>query len=441
MTEKHSIYDPILDSIADGVFTVDKDWNITVFNKAAEKITGIQRQEAKGQKCWEVFHADICERDCLLKKTLKNGRPYINKTVNVVNRQGSTIPISISTAILRDSGGQIIGGVETFRDLSEIEELRKEVLGKFSSSDIITRDHRLLDIFNMLPAISQSGSPVLILGESGTGKELLAKAIHNQSGRKKEPFVAVNCGALPENLLESELFGYKRGAFTDAKSDKPGRFQRAAKGTLFLDEIGDLPKSVQVKLLRVLQEKTYEPLGGVEPVRTEARIIGATNRDLAQMVQTGEFRQDLYYRINVIPLILPPLRDRRTDVPLLVDHFLHHFNQIHGKSIRNLSAEALSTLLDYNYPGNIRELENIMQHAFVLCQDNVIEKKHLPASLFQPQKSVQSVSEVKSVEEFEKRSIEEALFRNRYNRVKTAKELGMHTATLWRKMKRYGIEF
>ena len=439
MSESQKKYDPILDSIADGVFTVDKEWNITSFNRAAEQITGVSRSEAIGRKCWEVFHADVCERDCLLKKTMKTNRQCINKTVKIVNKRGLAVPISISTAILKDARGNIIGGVETFRDLSEIEELRKEVLGKFTYSDIITRDHRLLNIFSTLPAIAKSDSPVLILGESGTGKELLAKAIHNHSGRGKEPFVAVNCGALPENLLESELFGYKKGAFTDAKTDKPGRFERAGKGTLFLDEIGDLPKSVQVKLLRVLQEKVFEPLGATEPVKSEARIIAATNRDLEQMVESGEFRQDLFYRINVVPITLPPLRERQNDIPLLIDHFIEHFNRIQCRSIERVSSDALGVLIDYQYPGNIRELENVIQHAIVLCQGYVIEKKHLPAYLFRPSKKIRASDTSQSLENFDRRRIEEALSRNKYNRVNTAKELGIHVATLWRKMKKYGI--
>ncbi|MFP4013891.1 MAG: sigma-54 interaction domain-containing protein [Chitinispirillaceae bacterium] len=431
--------DIILDSIADGVFTVDSDWNITSFNRAAEKITGTSRHEAIGRKCWEVFHAEVCERSCLLKKTLKTNRPCINKTVQIVDKRGVSIPISISTAILKDSKGNVIGGVESFRDLSEIEELRKEVLGRYSFSDIITKDHSLHDLFATLPVIARSNSPVLILGESGTGKELLAKAIHNLSRKTQDPFVAVNCGALPENLLESELFGYKKGAFTDAKTDKPGRFDRARKGTLFLDEIGDLPKSTQVKLLRVLQEKVYEPLGSTEPVRSEARIIAATNRNLEQMVESGEFRQDLYYRINVVPLTLPPLRERSGDIPLLVDHFMAHYNSLYTRSVERISPEAMGILLEHRYPGNIRELENILQHAFVLCQGSVIERRHLPGYLFQPKSRVKSERE-QTWEEFEKRRIEEALARNKYNRTSTAKELGIHVATLWRKVKKYGID-
>ncbi len=434
-------YHLILDSIADGVFTVDKDWNITSFNKAAEQITGVSRQNAIGSKCWEVFHAEICERDCLLKKTIRSNKPCVNRTVRILKKSGLLAPISISTAILRDGEGTIIGGVETFRDLSEIEELRKEVFGKSTHYDMVTRNHKLLGIISTLPAIAQSGMPVLILGESGTGKELLAKAIHALSNRKKGPFVAINCGALPENLLESELFGYRKGAFTDAKADKPGRFDRAKGGTLFLDEIAELSKAIQVKLLRVLQEYIYEPLGSTEPVSSDTRIIAATNRDLNQMVKSGEFRQDLFYRIHIMPVTLPPLRERTDDIPLLIEHYIAHYSAIHNKSIEGVDSEALSLLLDHRFPGNIRELQNILQHALVLCQGSMIEKKHLPNYLTQPELSLSAEpSTDETFEEVEKRRIIRALEKNRFNRTTTARELTMHVATLWRKMKKYGID-
>lgn len=441
MPANHNKYDPILDSIADGVFTVDKDWNITSFNRAAEIITGVSRQKAIGSKCWEIFHAEICERDCLLRKTIKSNKPCVNKVVRIIRKTGVSAPISISTAILRDEKGTIIGGVETFRDLSEIEELRKEVFGKSTHYDMVTRNHRLLDIIDSLPSIATSNTPVLILGESGTGKELMAKAIHGLSTRKKGPFVAINCGALPENLLESELFGYKKGAFTDAKTDKPGRFDRAKGGTLFLDEVADLPKAVQVKLLRVLQEQVYEPLGSTESVKSDVRIIAATNRDLNKMVETGEFRQDLFYRIHVMPLILPPLRDRPDDIPLLIEHFINHFNTIYNRSIETLDSEAMSVMLHHKYPGNIRELENILQHAFVLCHGPIIEKRHLPEYLFQSAILTETTTpDDENFETIEKRKLLKLLERNRFNRLKTAKELGIHVSTLWRKMKKYDIQ-
>ncbi|MBN1984526.1 MAG: sigma 54-interacting transcriptional regulator [Chitinivibrionales bacterium] len=431
--------DPILDCIADGVFTVDREWVITSFNKSAEIITGISRSEAIGRKCWEVFHADVCERECLLKKTMKTNRQCVNKTIQIINKKGIPIPISISTAILKDHSGAVIGGVETFRDLSEIEKLRKEISGKHTFADIITKDHQLLTLFDSLPAIAHSDTPVLLLGESGTGKELFAKAIHSLSSRCHEPFIPVNCGALPENLMESELFGYRRGAFTDAKNDKPGRFDRAQHGTLFLDEIGDLQKSLQVKLLRVLQEKVYEPLGATTPVVSDVRIIAATNRNLEHLVETEQFRQDLYYRINVIPLFLPPLRQRQGDIALLIDHFISHYNKVYRKSIERICAEVMSMLLKYSFPGNIRELENIVQHAFVLCQGHIIEKKHIPDYLTRSSLSSTSGPGARTWEDFEKTKIEKVLETNKYNRTKAAQELGVHVATLWRKMKKYAI--
>ncbi|MFW5775572.1 MAG: sigma-54 interaction domain-containing protein, partial [Chitinivibrionales bacterium] len=305
-------------------------------------------------------------------------------------------------------------------------------------SDIVTRDHRLLSMFDTLPAIARSNSPVLILGESGTGKELLAKAIHNLSDRGGEPFVAVNCGALPENLLESELFGYRKGAFTDAKVDKPGRFDRAQKGTLFLDEIADLSQPIQVKLLRVLQEHVYEPLGSTAPVTADVRIISATNRNIEQMVDEGSFRQDLFYRINIIPLTLPPLRRRPGDIPLLADYFINHFNSVYNKNIERLSSEALSALMAYPFPGNIRELENMMHHAFVLCRGTTIEKGHFPDRFHR--KNAPDTHSHQSLASFEKKQIEDALVQNKFNRARTARLLGIHPTTLWRKMRRLGIE-
>jgi PAS domain S-box-containing protein len=428
----------ILDSISDGVFTVDKEWRVTTFNAAAEKITGVRRVEAIGQKCWEVFRADVCEHECVLRRTMETGKPIVNRTVHIVTTGGRRVPISISTALLKDSRGKIIGGVETFRDLSEVEELRRELLDKHTFHDIVTADHRMLRIFDTLPAIARSDGAVLILGDSGTGKELLARAIHDLSGRSKGPFVAVNCGALPETLLESELFGYRRGAFTDAKSDKPGRFDLAKGGTLFLDEIGDVTKHVQVKLLRALQEKTFEPLGAVSPVRADVRVIAATNRDIAELVQSGAFRKDLFYRINVMTVRLPPLAERRGDIPLLADHFLGRLNTLHRRSVAGFSDEAMAVLMRHGFPGNVRELENIVHHAFILCTGGVIEVRHLPDELTQAAQEHPPAPE--TVEAFEAGRIRAALEENRYSRAKTAQQLGINPATLWRKMKKLGIE-
>jgi PAS domain S-box-containing protein len=428
----------ILDSISDGVFTVDKEWRITSFNSAAEKNTGIRRREAIGQKCWEVFRADVCEHECVLRKTMETGKSIINRTVHIVNNSGRKVPISVSTALLKDKEGNITGGVETFRDLSEVEELRRELLDKHTFHDIVTADHRMLRIFDTLPAIARSDGTVLILGDSGTGKELLARAIHDLSGRSKKPFVAVNCGALPETLLESELFGYRKGAFTDAKFDKPGRFDLAQGGTLFLDEIGDVTKPVQVKLLRTLQEKTFEPLGATSPVRADVRIITATNRDIATLVKSGAFRKDLYYRINVMAIRLPPLAERRGDLPLLASYFLGRLNTLHRRNVSEFSDEAMAFLMRHDFPGNVRELENIVHHAFILCTGGVIEAHHLPEEL--TERAQERPAPEEKVEEFETARIRAALEENRFSRAKTAKQLGIHPATLWRKMKKLGIK-
>ncbi len=310
----------ILESISDGVFTVNKEWIISSFNRAAKNITGVSKQDAIGKNCWDVFKANTCETGCPLRKTMKDGKPIINHTAYIINSNSSRIPVSISTAILKNDKGEIIGGVETFRDLS-IEEKLKQKLNSFAPK-IISHSQSMQHIMHILPDIANSESAVLIVGDTGTGKELLAKEIHNLSPRRNKPFIAVNCGALPDSLIESELFGYVKGAFTDAKHDKPGRFALAEGGTIFLDEIGDISTSLQVKLLRVLQEKIYEPLGGTKSIFADVRIITATNKKIEKMVETKTFRSDLYYRINVICLELPPLSKRKEDIPILIRHFI-----------------------------------------------------------------------------------------------------------------------
>ncbi|NLE29116.1 MAG: sigma 54-interacting transcriptional regulator [Phycisphaerae bacterium] len=430
----------IIDSIADGVFTIDSDWKITSFNRAAETITGVLRSQAIGRSCCEVFRASICETNCALKQTMKTGKPLVNKTVYIINSRGRQIPISISTALLKDSKGKVIGGVETFRDLSVVEELRKELQKQYSFADIIGRSSRMRDLFAILPEISESNSTVLLEGASGTGKELFARAIHHLSPRNKKNFVAINCGALPDTLLESELFGYKAGAFTDARKDKAGRFVLADKGTLFLDEIGDISPAMQIRLLRVLQERVFEPLGSVEPICVDVRVIAASNKDLNKLVQKGLFREDLYYRINVIKLKLPPLRDRREDIPLLADHFIAKLNHRQDKAIAGLSPQVVKVLLEYDYPGNVRELENILEHAFVLCRQNVIELNHLPKYLLEntlPELSIPKAGT--TLQEMEIFMIQDAIRRNRGNRTLAARELGIDASTLFRKIKRLNI--
>ncbi len=430
----------ILDSVNEGVFAVDQDWRITAFNKAAERITRIRREEAIGSRCCDVFRADICERDCALRRTMANGKPIVNATAHIINQQGERIPIRLSTALLKDNAGSIIGGVETFQDLTLVEQLRKELQGRFTFEDIVGRSPAMLRLFELLPPIAESHSTVLIEGPSGTGKELFARAIHNLSSRRKKPFVAFNCAALPDTLLESELFGYKAGAFTDARRDKPGRFARAEGGTLFLDEIGDISPAMQVRLLRVLQEKVFDPLGSMKAVPMDVRIIAATNKKLLDEVRAGRFREDLYYRIRVVSMVLPALKQRREDIPLLVKYLIDRFNRLQGKDIAGVSDQVMARLMEHDFPGNVRELENIIEQAFVLCREGVIDWNHLPTELLSiPVQGIER-SRPMRLESLEKIFIREALERNRGNRKRTAMELGIDTSTLFRKIKALAIE-
>lgn len=432
--------DSILDSISDGVFTVDLEWHITSFNRAAEEITGIRRREAVGKRCSEVFRSSMCEVECALRHTMKTKKPIIGKSGYIINADGKRIPISVSTAILRDARGRTIGGAETFRDLSEIEALRLELEGKFRVGDLSSRSPLMQRVFEVLPTIAASPSTVLILGETGTGKELVAQTIHSLGPHSQGPFIAVNCGALPDTLLESELFGYKAGAFTGANKDKPGRFAMARSGTLFLDEIGEISPAMQVRLLRVLQDRIYEPLGAVRSEETDARIIVATNRDLADLVRQGAFREDLYYRINVVRIELPPLRRRKEDIPLLAEQFITQFNRLQRKNVSGIGAEALSLLMAHDWPGNIRELENTIERAFILCQEGLIGLKHLPDELTTPGLPRSSQPDRHAAHDLlEAQSIRDALKRNGYNRLAAARELGIHKTTLFRKMKKLGI--
>jgi PAS domain S-box-containing protein len=419
----------ILDSISDGVFTVDERWRITSFNRAASEITGVSRRSALGKPCSEVFRASMCESDCALRRTIESGKPIVSASAFIVTAEGRHVPISISTAVLRDAKGRVIGGVETFRDLSLVEELRKEIEGRRKMGDLVSRSAVMRRVFDIIPQVAESASTVLIAGETGTGKELLARAIHDLSPRREHPFIAVNCGALPDTLLESELFGYVAGAFTGATKNKPGRFALAEGGTLFLDEIGDVSPALQARLLRVLQEKTYEPLGGTASMKCDVRIIAATNKDLIAEVKKGGFRQDLFYRINVVKIELPPIRKRREDIPLLVDHFVSRFNRIQGKSVSGANPDVMAVLIAHEYPGNVRELENIIEHAFVIVHDGPIELKHLPEEFLSRHSPTLASAPLRaSVRAAEAHAIRQALSRNNHNRVATARELGMHKA-------------
>jgi PAS domain S-box-containing protein len=434
----------IFDNVPDGIFTVDQDGRITSFNRAAERITGWARREAIGNPCARVFRANHCERSCFLRQSIDRGEEHRDEEVRIRRKDGREVLVSVTTASLEDGQGRVVGGVEMFRDLSMLAELRRQIHGTYTSDDIVTKSPGMQGVRELVRLVARSNSTALIEGEPGTGKELVARAIHNLGPRRGGPFVAVNCGALPDSLAESELFGYRRGAFTDASRDKPGRFALASEGTLFLDEVAEISPAMQVKLLRVLQEREYTPLGAVRPEKADVRILAATNKDLAAEVGHGRFRQDLFFRLNVIRVVLPPLRARREDIPLLVDHFIARFNATQGRRITGISERAMATLMRYDYPGNVRELENAIEHAFVVCASSAIEREDLPPHVLGERLAPAAPTErdnpsLGPLQGAEAIAIREALQRHGGQRTRAARELGVSRNTLWRKMRRYGI--
>ena len=430
----------ILRGISVPFFVVDNDYKIIFFNDPLEKLTGFKEEEAIGKHCHEVFRTDICKDQCAVRETMATGRDVVNLETTLLSKKNQPIPVRINTSVIRGKDGNIVGGMESFRDLSFFKALRKEIRTTYTDHNIVSKNKRILEILEDLPGIATSDATVLIQGESGTGKELFANALHELSNRKDEPFIKVNCGAFPETLLESELFGYKRGAFTDAKKDKPGRFQLAERGSIFMDEIGEIAKSIQVKLLRALEKKEYEPLGSIKTEKANVRIISATNRDLWAMVQTREFREDLYYRLNVITVNIPPLRERKEDIPLLIEHFMDLFDQTIEGKINGITSSAMKILLNHDYPGNVRELENIIEHAYILCRENYVTPKNLPDYLTDrfASHSVKG-KKMEIVSSFEKELIEDTLKHYGGSITRAAEELGVHRSTLWRKMKKNNI--
>ncbi len=431
----------VLDVVDQGVFTVDREGHITSFNRAAETITGYAAKDVIGRECSAVFQTDICKKDCLLRRSIASRERLRQREVRIHTKDGRLIPISISTAPLELPSGGIMGGVEAFKDLSPIHALRRKLDDQHQFEDIVSRNPAMHRIFHILPAVSESASTILICGASGTGKELVAKAIHNHGPRRRRPFVAVNCAALPETLLESELFGYRKGAFTDAKRDRAGRIAQAEGGTLFLDEVGDLPKPLQVKLLRFLQEKTYEPLGSNLLMKADVRVITATHRDLDAMVSEGTFRKDLYFRLNVLQICLPPLSERPEDIPLLTRHFVQRFQEATGKPIQGVTPEAMAALMSYTFPGNIRELENLIERAFILCTEDEIQIECLPSNVADcaARATRPSNPSTMGLDRLEDEAIRSALSRHGGNKSHAAKELGIHRTTLLRKMRRWGL--
>jgi PAS domain S-box-containing protein len=435
--------DAIFNSNIEGTFTIDNDWNITSFNTSAQKITGYKKSEALGKKCWDIFNSPICRNGCHMEETIKFGKRMIGNELEILNKDGRKIPIRVNSAILLDNKNKNIGAVETFLDISEIKNLSAHLNDVFKYENIVGRNKEIKQIISVLESVSQTDTSVLITGESGTGKELAARAIHLNSSRRTNPFMAVNCSAFAESLIESELFGHEKGAFTGAVKTKIGKFEMAQGGTLFLDEIGDLSLTLQTKLLRVLEMREFERVGGNKSIQLNARIIAATNKDLNHEISIGKFREDLYYRINVINVHLPPLRERMDDFPLLVRHFIDKFNKKFGKNVKQFTSDAYDLLLEYNWQGNIRELENVIEHCFVLCNCDIIQVECLPKRLRDSSNriSTKNNSVLNSFDDAERELIISALKKNNWNRSATSKELGINPSTLWRKMKKLKIVY
>ena len=433
----------ILDHFPEGVFMINTRWQIGFFNHMAEEITGFSREEVLGKFCWDVFRADLCQRDCPMRFSMSTGEVLVDREVEITTKGGRKKLLLVNTAQIKKPGNVVLGGVETFHHLT-CPELEAERLETHPFADIVGVSTRMQEIIQSLPVIAVSESNVLITGESGTGKELVARAIHLHSSRAKGPFVAVNCSAIPEGLLESELFGHERGAFTGAVSTKPGRFELAKGGTLFLDEIGDLKPELQVKLLRVLEEKVFMRVGGTRKISLEARLVAATNVDLQEAMQQGKFRDDLYYRLFTVPIHLPPLREKREDIPILVKYFLEKLNRKFNKRVRGVDPKVMKVLCRHAWPGNVRELQHVLEYCFVFAKGPLITERHLPrlesAWVGRELELPLSDKSVSPLEALEKKTILMALEMTQGNKQEAARVLKISRSKLWRKMRLYRIK-
>jgi PAS domain S-box-containing protein len=434
----------ILDHLDIGVLTVDRGGHITLFNSTAESITGFTRSEVLGKSCSKLFGKASSPDLLLFRETIADGRPRASTDGAIKTSQGQLIPMRANYMALKNESGNIVGGLATISDLSLKYQFNSEIKGRYTYYDMVGKDPAIRKIFEIVPVLASSDATILIEGPTGTGKDLLAKVIHNVSNRAGRPMVKVNCAALPDNLLESEMFGYVKGAFTGAEKDKPGRFQEANGGTIFLDEIGDMPLALQAKLLRVLEDKEFYPLGSRKTTKVDVRIISATNQDLSRLVREKRFREDLFYRLNVMRLDLPPLKDRRADIPLIISHILKRLNATRDTRIDRFANDAMEVLLNYDYPGNVRELENIIEHALIVCRDKVIERSHLPLVLQRGISAPSPIPEDRTFEDeiaFSERSlILDMLRKHNWHKGKTASALDMNRTTLWRKMKKFGLD-
>ncbi len=443
----------VIDTMMEGLMLVDPDGKVVFVNPAFEQLTGYTKEEVEGQTC-EMLGCDTCfgtreegkDKYCAL---FKEGKVRRRKCI-FEKKGGGKVHVLKNAALLRDKNGKVVGGVENLTDLSPIIEkeevilrLRKQLNNEDGFHGMLGKSAAMKKVFDLIASAAPSEAPVVIYGESGTGKELAAAAIHRLSARHDGPFIKVNCAALNENLLESELFGHVKGAFTGADRTRVGRFEAANKGTMFLDEIGDLPLTTQTKLLRVLQEKEFERVGDHRPIATDVRILAATNKDLNKFMQEKLFREDLYYRISVIPIYLPPLRARLDDIPLLVDTFVRRMRLKTEKNITGIAKEVLDVFMQYRWPGNIRELINVIEYAFVLCPEGDISIAHLPAQMLGQQPShVQLASKTSrklSTGDMRQELIQ-ALQAAGGNKSEAARRLGVSRVTLWKRIKKFDIQ-
>jgi PAS domain S-box-containing protein len=430
----------ILDNLEVGIFTVDRGGVVTFFNTAAEKITGFSRHEILGRPSAALFRGGSAAELDLLKETIASDSPRSGIESRILTREGVAVPIRATYLPLRNENGIAVGGLTTFSDLTLVRQLKQAIEDRYTYYDMVGKSPAMQRIFENVQVVAKTDATVLIEGPTGTGKDFLAKVIHSASRRSAKPLVKVNCAAIPDTLLESEMFGYVKGAFTGAVQDRSGRFQAADGGTIFLDEIGDLPLALQAKLLRVIEEKVFFRLGTSQTTKVDVRIISASNQRLDRLVARKRFREDLYYRLNVFRIELPSLKDRPADVPLLIGHTLRRLSTSRGVAPPEISENAMQVLLNYTYPGNIRELENILEHALILCQESVLRRKHLPGYLRQRPPAAGGRPEKASPPDSSERArIQAALRRHGGNRSQAARSLGMDRSTLWRKMKKFQL--
>jgi PAS domain S-box-containing protein len=443
------VYKSILRSLTEAVCAVDSQRRIQCLNHQAELLTGMNAQDAIGMSLNELFSPDAGEVQATVDAVTISREAISTAKTNIVNCQGERIPVIVRAAPVLDEAHRIRGVVLTFRDNPTTDPSHRKVWQNHAQGHVVSGDKRIQRILHALPNVAKSDASVLITGPTGTGKELLARAIHVASHRNKRPFLALNCGALPDTLLESELFGYKKGAFTDATADKQGRFALAEGGTLLLDEIGDISPAMQVKLLRVLEERQYEPLGSTTSITTNVRIVATTNRDVHTMVASGVFRSDLYYRLNVIEFCLPPLAERTGDIPLLLEHFIKAFNAQTGRRVRGVSDTAMDCLLKYSYPGNVRELRNIVEHAYAICTGDELCADCLPSRVLNGSlppaaghtPMVTTPPFRRMPREKQRQLITQVLQTYCGHRGKAAEALQIDKSTLWRRMKSLGVEY